>query len=515
MMFRSISENKFIGTSDGNIISWCPTMDLLTITMNRMSLWVFRINGERVYSVNNRSPITEISWKPDGRSFALMGIDGICKIYDSNSGKLINTIEPGPGRLKLNITQTIQWSDTKTRTARNSSSRSTSKFSGIFDIDISTQLPVLPTPHAYTSKVMVDDMNQQGSDLLMIVDSCKSLSLTFHNIFTTDSIDMPKEGIKKYLKLASYSLDKLFFLVKTDVPLSMSTEVSLIEMNLNLVRSFQMEIILQCSKILAILEYMEETFEAIKPDLSSFLDNLDRHLSNFKDCLYEDVDLTTCFPTLQEAEDKMSVALYDILVTNLIPEEQRDYWLNQFGERGLKKLQSLGQAAYALIRKIGFSQIISALERLIVILGRLEGISKWLDSENSKADSNNFGLSTEGISRSIEFASVLLKRTYEFIWEINEELKLFNFFMEWLKNVIIERLAKEDDILSVTSEVGNEKYLTLSGYKNSDLMKFVDGHLFSTRILKYINLEKDYEVVRSSSKRHVIFQPFLNRFPLH
>ncbi|CAH2355339.1 hypothetical protein CLIB1423_24S01442 [[Candida] railenensis] len=508
--FSSISENKFVGASDGKIVSWCPTMDLLTISMNRTSLWIFRVNGERVYSINNKSIITDISWKPDGQSFALMGIDGICKIYDSNSGKLIHEIKNTVAG-KINITQAINWSERMSESIGGMSQSNKhvgGGFFGIFDIDIATQLPSLPasiTQSTYTSRVMVDDMNNTCSDFLVIVDAFKSASVTFHNLFTIDSIELPKNGIKKYLKLATYSLDKQFFLVKSN-----DDSIGLIEMKLNLESKFQpylTEVTSQCSRILSLLGYIEEVFATfLNNDLSPFLDSLDRYFSNYKDALYEGSASAVDFPTTQEANEKMSFSLYDILVTNLIESNQKDFWLNQFGERGIKRLHSLGNTAYDSIRKVCFSQLMSALERLVVVLTRLQGLSKWLDSEN-KSEKNDLGLSTDTLSSAITLAGELMKNIYKFIWEINEEQKLFNYFIDWITRVIVERLIKEDDIIE--EENMNDKFLVLNGYKNSDIMKYIDNYLFSSKILKYVQLNKDYECIIGPAPSHEsLFEQF-------
>ncbi|CAK7894615.1 hypothetical protein CAAN1_02S04830 [[Candida] anglica] len=501
MDFPTILENKFVGSADGNILSWCPTMELITITMNRMSLWVYRLNGERVYSVNNRSPITDIAWKPDGQSFSLIGIDGVCKIYDSNSGRLVHVIEPGrlPGQPILNITQTINWCLQKTTVP---STIGNPLFSGLFDLDLSTCLPVLPhstsidSQFTYTSKVMVDDISSSislhESDYLIVVDSRKNISITFHSLFTVNSI-VPPLGIDRFLQHTSTfsEMSKQFFLINHQ------QEFSLLQMNLNIdsYGSYMVEITSQCSKVLAILGYLEENFEILSKDTKPFIDLFDRNLTNFKDCLYEGVDLTVHFPTEKESEDKMSASLYDILLTNLIPESQRDFWLNQLGERGLKRLTTLSVTAFDMVRRTSFCSIVAALERLITILSRLEGLSKWLDSEaaGQNEGSNGIGLSSEALSIAISLSGKLLQVVYKFIWEMNEEQKLFNSFLEWLRSTIVERLIKEDDILNNVSL--NEKLLQPNTYKINDIMKYINEYLFRSRLLKYVKIDSNPEVI--------------------
>lgn len=468
-------------------------MDLLTISMNRMSLWVYRINGERVYAVNNRSPITDIAWRPDGQSFALMGIDGGCKIYDSNTGHLVHVIPPRENDAKplaavggaVNITQTINWSVMTPPVANDA----------IFGVEISTQLPALPTAAGQsTSKVMVDAMDTPPLDFLVIVDANETVSLTFHNIFTVDSIEMPR-GSFKYIGMTAKDSDRQFFL--TESVDDGRRSFAILQMNLNLERNLEAnDITLQSARILALLGYLEETFVALAlagGTSATFVDIMDIYLTNYKECIYEDVDLTQHFPTPEEGRDRLIDELYQLVVTNLIDARHKDFWLNQFGERAVKRLTAAGNVAYDQARKVGYTQVVLPLEKLIAILSRLQGLCQWLDSQH-KSETNQFGISTAKLDYAVELAGNLIKQTYQFIWECNEEQRLFNFFIDWVDNVIVQRLSKEDEILSTKED----KFLDLNGYQNSDVMMFIDEHLFSSCLMKYIEPRKEYEVVRSA-----------------
>lgn len=81
---------KLIGIPDGNVLSCCPRMDLMAISMNKTSVWMFRFNGERVYSINNKARILELQWNSSGKFFAVSGTDNLIKIYETNTGALVN-----------------------------------------------------------------------------------------------------------------------------------------------------------------------------------------------------------------------------------------------------------------------------------------------------------------------------------------------------------------------------------------------------------------------------------------
>ena len=50
-------------------LRYCPTMDLLALATESEDVQVFRLNGQKVFTVSNKSSnskITGIQWKPNG-----------------------------------------------------------------------------------------------------------------------------------------------------------------------------------------------------------------------------------------------------------------------------------------------------------------------------------------------------------------------------------------------------------------------------------------------------------------
>ena len=52
------------------LVSYCPTMDLIALVTIDEQLHVFRINGQKVFSVTSRKikRIVQLRWKPNGDS---------------------------------------------------------------------------------------------------------------------------------------------------------------------------------------------------------------------------------------------------------------------------------------------------------------------------------------------------------------------------------------------------------------------------------------------------------------
>ena len=52
-----------------DLVSYCPTMDLLALATVDEQVHVFRLNGQRVFGVPNKKlqcRVTHLQWKPDG-----------------------------------------------------------------------------------------------------------------------------------------------------------------------------------------------------------------------------------------------------------------------------------------------------------------------------------------------------------------------------------------------------------------------------------------------------------------
>lgn len=496
--FPIISSNRFIGFADGNIVSWCPTMDLLAISMNKMSIWVFRINGERIYSINNKSVIIDISWNPNGKFFCVSGIDGYCKIYDSNSGKLVNSVGNREESVGL-----INW-------CYHEDLQDDGKIDSLFKVDVLGHLPKLSlnnelsgnSPVGTTSNNSngnfqldeINDTERNSLNFLLAVKSNSRLSFTFKNRFTIEGIPIP-DNLKFLCHANNMYLMEQFFLVKNELNNSLELlQLSLDVPNANNLRNYLMEILQQSCKVISIMSYVKEQLIFLNDEIKPFIQFFDRHLSNFKDSLYANVDLTVNFPTDEELKCKITNSLFDLLLTSVIPNDLKDFWLNQFGERGLKKLHKMGNVIYDSIRKTCFSQLIASLERLLIILNEIQGLVKWLESIGPVNNGHDikFGLSLASLEEIVGLSKNLLQYFYKLIWDINEEQKLFNDFINWVKLCVIDKLSKEDDIDSYYNSLH-------INYKNSDLIKYFNEYLFNSRLFKYFEVKLPMNEVLSQS----------------
>lgn len=500
--FSLLTASRFMGIADGNILSWCPTMDLIAISMNRMSVWVFRLTGERIYSVNTKSAIVSLVWNPSGKYFAVSGQDGLCKIYDSNSGQLINVV--GTGK-KIDL---ISWSEYNLATNNYDSE-------GLFEVDTLSQLPRLSSyvdhtgaenSSAHLIAFQIDEINQSNvdkMDFLLSVQQGNLLSITFNSLFTVDNIRLP-DGFTYLTHISNSDLFHQLFLVESEA----RDYVGVLEAEFKIsdqdnLRSYFIKLLSYSCKTLSIFNYIRDLLHYIVEEIRQFFQFFDRHLSNLKDSLYSGVDLTTHFPTEEELIRKIRTNFIDMLVTGLVNPQLKDYWSNQLGERGVKKLSKMGSALYETVRKVCFNRLVVALERLVVILNSIEGIVKWLEDFSIEGnDITNFGLSSKSISSSCEQIKALIEYLYRLVCEINEEERLFNEFVSWIKLGVIDKISKEDDLESYYESLQ-------SSFKYSDLIEYLNHYLFSSKLFNYLEVEfSSNEVIFPQKTKHNVAEMY-------
>lgn len=398
--------------------------------MNKMSIWVFRLNGERVYSVNNKSPIIDLCWSPDGKYFAVSGIDNKVKIYDSNNGSLINEFESAS-------IMSLTWSALNVSLENNE----------LFHIDILSNLPQLSN---FTN----------FNDLTYILTTSNdSISFIFNNLI---QFKLPTS-----FKLTNHTNFDLFH------HLFINDSNQLIKFQVSYDKHIIDIIIIFC-KIKLILDNFQTDLALVIKNFQSFLTLFDRYMSNYFDNLgIESRD--------EDKYKKVITSLQNILLTHLIPKKLNDYFLNQFGERGLKRLSKEGNDTYDNLKDTVFKNIIQNFEKLVIVLNSLRGIINWCEINGT-----DFGISIDDIDTVLTTIKQQIKNFYQLIWNSNEEQKLFNKFLNWFK-FLIDCLVKENN---------DEEIKTIPTLHNSELLTYFNNYLFHSKVTDFLKFDLDLDVLK-------------------
>lgn len=489
---NALQNGKLLGLPDGNVLSCCPTMDLLAISMNKTSIWMFRFNGERVYSINNKAQILDLQWNLSGRFFAVSGTDNFVNIYDTNTGELVNKFVTNSS---LPITL-ISWASIKLEIV--TASKEALPFLKMFQQNILKDLPKLShevnffdservggvislnnaTSKSQSMSISATNTNEDDSllDYLLVVNASAMFTATFNNLFAVPDIELPENC--KFLK--HEVKDDLFtqaFLAKNELG-----ELTLYKMEFDLAearqRSYVLDILKYASLLISMLNHVTDQVSVMQKEATAFITLFDRYLSNLKDAIAEGTGVGDKDPEL--GEDDLVETLMDIVFTGMIPPYLKDYWLNQFGERGLMRLSKMGNDLYEATRKTAYAQIILALEKIIIILSDVRGIC--LAGSNLYNDS--LGMSVETLENSLELCQTLLKCFYKFILRFNDEQELFNVFCNYVKVEIIELLSKEDSDMELFLKAHPEVEVS-----SVDTMRYIDKYMTRSLLASHLDVD--------------------------
>lgn len=409
MTFEVISNNKLVGRPDGVVFEWCVELSLLFVSMNRMSIWVFRVNGERIYSINNKSAIVSLTFLDNGNMFAVSGVDNLIKIYDSNTGKLVGVV----GGVTFQGISSMKWVPVGPAVPPTP-----------FHIDVLSQMPKLHE--------VENELNAE-LNVLVVLDA-QEVYFNFNNAFTI-AHTIPDE-IQLIKHIGSVSITNTLMLTTNGeiVGLRLEGDDSVVY-NLKQVIGWSCQLV-------SLHRMVHEQLEIIAHEVKTFLTLFDRYLSNMEN----------------------SEQLYHILLTNRVPLESRDYWLNVLGERGLKRLKKQGDTAYEIIRSKLY-YLTTILDRMIIIMSRMKGLQSW------HKDEYNYGL--ENINSLIEYPQNLIKNLYQLLHQCNKEQDMFSAFLVWVKTVVIDG-----------NEGSNVDYLNLVEYFNEGLYKSTMSKYFKVEDLE-------------------------------
>lgn len=499
-----LQNGRLLGLPDGNVLSCCPKMNLLAISMNRTSIWMFRFNGERVYSVNNKAQILGLQWNLSGRFFAVSGSDNFVNIYDTNTGELVNKFAT---HTSLPITL-ISWASVKLEI--NAASEKALPFIKLFQQDLLKDLPKLShevnfydteraggvislqnaSAKSQSMSISATNTNEDDSllDYLLVVNANAMFTATFNNLFTVPDIELPEDC--KFLRheVKDDFFNQAFLAEKS------SGELVLYKMEFSLSEprqlSYVLEILKYASLLISMLNHITDQVNEMQKEATAFIALFDRYLSNLKDAIKE--GSSTEEDTSDISEDELVEVLMEIVLTGDVPDYLNDYWLNQFGERGLNRLSKTGNDLYEATRKTAYAQVILAIEKILIILSDVRGIC--LACSNLYGDP--LGMNVETLENSIELGKSMLVSFYKFILEFNEEQEQFNVFCNYVKVEIIERLSKQESDMELFFKAHPEIEVS-----STVTMHYIDHYLTRPKIAAYLDVR--------TSTNDVVFQSTL------
>jgi anaphase-promoting complex subunit 4 len=69
LVLQILSEKALHQPADPNLITYCPSMDLVALVTTDQQVFIYRLNGQRVYGATQKAGklrVESIRWKPNG-----------------------------------------------------------------------------------------------------------------------------------------------------------------------------------------------------------------------------------------------------------------------------------------------------------------------------------------------------------------------------------------------------------------------------------------------------------------
>jgi anaphase-promoting complex subunit 4 len=66
-----LSEKTLHQPADPRLLAYCPSMDLVAFASTDQQVWIYRLNGQRVYGASQKGSaltVESVRWKPNGQS---------------------------------------------------------------------------------------------------------------------------------------------------------------------------------------------------------------------------------------------------------------------------------------------------------------------------------------------------------------------------------------------------------------------------------------------------------------
>ncbi len=475
------------GLSTANNFELCPSMDLVSFQLNSNTIWIYRLNKEKVwdleleYDDDKDESIAQLCWRPDGKLFVVISNLGKITLFDTGTGKQVISFYINESYMSNHV-GVCTWSST-TKPIGNNDKKS--YYKELFDIHLKNSLVKLSDQNIAAIDDEFSSSNKSSSllDLLLICSFDGLTSLVFSGVFTLEDYQLPIENGNVIKIVSSKDLSSHFILSRTNN----SNKFQIVRLYIDFVRKYGSKLPLvshSCSTLIGLLNGLQKHIEQMKINHKPFADYTLRII----DLLKGEIDENS---KNQQNNDPV-YDLYDLLLTGSLSNATKTWLTDYLGDRGIKRWVKLGKKHFEGSRQIIFCSIIPALQHTIIYLTELQGLSKW--EETSKL----LGLQQESIDSAIEITGSIMKSCYKYMMLLNEEQKNFESVMDWLGGIIQEVTEDEKPTKPIETADIIDFLLSIS---NKSAMKHKDEEIKKLYTSLDIELTQVFGDVKCSMRK--------------
>ncbi|KAI1004846.1 hypothetical protein K3495_g3376 [Podosphaera aphanis] len=489
MKLKALSEKSLQNAVFPELISYCPSMDLVALCTVDQQVSVYRLNGQRVYGRSQKDDnprVESIQWKPNGQLFAIAWSNGAVRLISAESCKVVHEYSTGDHVAGVTCMQWCLNEANKTPSYANpfkshkfppSDSQKDEEFLGdlsswnlpiclsLIDVEVSLpKLSILPrggsSEDIFCSRSSLDAIfdphdstDSNIVDVMIIGTKEGRIHISIYDSFFIGSFDSPvfNEGIPAFLVLhATYNRSSTHVLLMKDPN---KDDLSFVTMDLGFISSSSGCLPLLASRsttLQNLLRYIHQTQLLMLAEWKSTQDLPERFLRNINETLSE------------RYHCDIVQALYRSVATGHTFSPVKEWLVDELSERGLKRWEKAVMTGLENLKRIVHENMFPALERFSLILSRFSGIAKFQDSEDTAIFTNH------QIDILIDSVACFHLISSRILIQVTDEIELFTSFIAWLRYES-ERLASD-----------------ASSNSNNDILVEKESSIEHRKVLRYL-----------------------------
>ncbi|KAH7418296.1 anaphase-promoting complex, cyclosome, subunit 4-domain-containing protein [Cadophora sp. MPI-SDFR-AT-0126] len=487
--------------ADPGLITYCPSMDLLALVTTDQQVFIYRLNGQRVYGAVQKTDklgVESIRWKPNGQLLAIAWNDGSVRLVSAESSKIVLQFSAGDN---VGGVTCMSWAaNTMHRSSSSSSKKKVESWASFLAtdgdlsdekapldlpqdlslIDIEISLPKLSVLAAvgnsedvFSSRSSLDalfrpfDPKDNTSVNVMVVGTKDgNIHLSIYDSFEIGSFLTPVtiDGAPCHLSRHASHQDSSTHALLMELPES-GKSLYFVPMDLRFISASSEYLSLLASRSTALnnlLRYIHQVQVLMISEWKSTQELPSRFLRNINE-------------TLAEKEDNRDIvqALYHSVATGHTFPSVREWLVDELSERGHKRWDKAVTTGLENLRRLVHENMLPALERCSIILSRFLGIVKFQGSNSS------MGFTSQQINLVMDTVACLHLVSSKILIQVVDELELFSSFSTWLRHEI-DRLASD-------SSLANEDVEKESSIDHGKVLLYLQTIMTSSPLTTYLD----------------------------
>ncbi|KAH9222829.1 anaphase-promoting complex, cyclosome, subunit 4-domain-containing protein [Leptodontidium sp. 2 PMI_412] len=509
--FQILSEKTLHHAADPSLVTYCPSMDLLALVTTDQQVFIYRLNGQRVYGAIQKADklgVESIRWKPNGQLLAIAWSDGSVRLVSAESSKIVLQFSAGDN---VGGVTCMSWALNLIHRPNPSSSKGGKESWGSFlatDRDLSDEKAPLDLPQDLSlidieislPKLSVLAAAGNSEDVFSSRSSLDALFRPFDPKDNT-SVNVMVVGSKEgHIHLSIYDSFEIGAFVSPVVingaPCHLIRHASHQEFSTH-------ALLMQAPKsdeslyfVPMDLRFISASSEylSLLASRSTALNNLLRYIHQVEILMISEWKSTQELPsrflrnineTLAEREDNRDIvqALYHSVATGHTFPAVREWLVDELSERGHKRWDKAVTTGLENLRRLIHENMLPALERCSLILSRFLGIVKFQGSNSS------MGFTSQQITLIMDIVACLHLVSSKILIQVVDELELFSSFSMWLRHEI-DRLASD-------SSLPNEDAEKESSIDHSKVLLYLQTIMTSSPLATFLNDSPLHESVET------------------